>query len=95
MNEMMGDRNKNLPRLQIDAWECKELKASLKLAPVRKNSKNQIEKVKSSEKLAAHRLPLESTNMSDAFKYAICRKKWLNIVKYKSQMTFGNVAVRG
>jgi hypothetical protein len=95
MNEMMGEHNKNLPKLQIDAFECKELKASLKLAPVRKNSRNQIEKVKSSEKLAAHRLPMESTNMSDAFKYLICRKKWLNIVKYKKQMAFGSVSVRG
>jgi hypothetical protein len=95
MNEMMGERNKNLPRLQIDAYECKELRASLKLAPVRKNSKGQIEKVKSSEKLAPHRLPMESTNMSDAFKYLMCRKKWLNIVKHKKQMAFGSVAIRG
>lgn len=95
MNEVMGERNKNLPQLQIDAYECKELRASLKLAPVRKNSRNQIEKVKSSEKLAAHRLPMESTNMSDAFKYLLCRKKWLNIVKYKKQMAFSDVKVRG
>lgn len=95
MNELMAERNRNLPRLQIDMHECRELRASLKLAPVRKNSKGQIEKVKSSEKLAIHRLPLESTNMSDAFKYFMCRKKWLNIVKYKNTQSFGSVSVRG
>jgi len=94
MNELMGRRNKNLPEIQIDAYECKELRSSLNLAPVKKNSKGQIEKIKTSEKLAIHRLPMESTNMSDAFKYLVCRKKWLNIVKYKKQMSFGDVSIR-
>lgn len=96
MNELMSGRNKYLPDLLIDAHECKELKSSLELAPVEKDSRGNIKKIKSSEKLAAHRLPSESTNFSDAFKYLLCRKKYLNIVKHRK--TFHNlsdVRVRG
>jgi hypothetical protein len=95
MNEMMGENNRNLPKIMIDAFECKELIASIKLAPMIKNSKGMIEKVKKSEKLPVHRLPLESTNMSDAFKYLICRKNWLAIVRHKKRQSMGNVSIRG
>lgn len=96
MNELMSGRNPNLPDLMIDAHECKELKSSLELAPVEKDSRGNIKKIKSSEKLASHRLPAESTNFSDAFKYLLCRKKYLNIVKHRKTFNqLGEVKVRG
>lgn len=89
MNVLMGEKNSKLPKLQIDQNECKELKCSLELAPLDKNAKGQLIKVKKSEKLSLQRLPLESTNMSDAFKYLLCRPKYLNVVKSK-RLGFGS-----
>jgi len=94
MNEFMGGKNKDLPRLWIDGNECKCLKSSLELAKVRKNAKGEIEKVKSSEKLSPHRLAMESTNFSDAFKYYLCRRKYMAIVNKKRRAKMGSVGIR-
>jgi hypothetical protein len=82
MNQMMGEKNSKLPRLLIDRHECPRLKSSLELAPLIKD-KGKIKKEKKSEKLPLKRLPHESTNMSDAFKYLICRRKYMLIAKQK------------
>lgn len=96
MNELMSGRNQHLPDLLVDAHECRELKSSLELAPVIKDGRGNVKKDKSSEKLASHRLPAESTNLSDAFKYLMCRKKYLKIVKHRRSFTsIGEVKVRG
>jgi len=87
MNVIMNETNPNLPKISIDKNECKVLKSSLELAPVIKkigsNGQTRIVKDKSSEKKSIERLPLESTNMSDAFKYLVMRKKWIHIFKSK------------
>lgn len=89
-NLMMGEKNPRLPKLLIDRFECRELVSSLKLAPVAKDSRGKIIKIKTSEKVKdIKRLPLESTNMSDAFKYFICRKNYLKIAKQKKHSTAG------
>lgn len=89
-NQMMGEKNPRLPRLLIDRFECPRLVSSLRLAPLSKDSKGNIIKVKTSEKVKGiKRLPLESTNMSDAFKYLICRKKFIKIAKQKKHSTAG------
>lgn len=93
MIELMAERNKLLPLLQIDAHECRELASSLRRAPVTKNSKGEIQKVKKSEKLAAHRLPMESTNYSDAFKYLMCRRKYLAAIRNRKPMNLGDAGV--
>lgn len=96
MNELMSGRNKYLPELLIDAHECKELKSSLEIAPIEKDSRGNIKKIKTSEKLATHRLPTESTNFSDAFKYLLCRKKYLKIVKHRRSFSpMADVTIRG
>ncbi|HBZ67589.1 MAG TPA: hypothetical protein DEO70_12195 [Bacteroidales bacterium] len=95
MIEMMSGRNQHLPKLLIDLYECPRLRSSLQLAPMEKDSKGNIKKVKKSEKLPLLRLPMESTNPSDAFKYLMCRPKWLAIVKGRRQVTVGSVKVRG
>ena len=95
MNELMSGRNKHLPDLQIDLHECRELKSSLEIAPLTKDGRGNIKKDKRSEKLDPKRLPMESTNFSDAFKYLLCRKKYLKIVKSKHSISsFGDVSVR-
>jgi len=89
-NQMMGEKNPRLPRLLIDRFECPRLVSSLRLAPLSKDSKGNIIKIKTSEKVKdIKRLPLESTNMSDAFKYFVCRKKYLKIAKQKKHSTAG------
>jgi hypothetical protein len=92
MNIMMGEKDKRLPRLLIDKFECKELKSQLELTPVTKSSKGEIQKVKTGDKLPPLRLALESTNFCDAFKYLLCRQKWLAIAKQKKGLTFGSMS---
>jgi len=96
MNELMSNRNRALPSLLIDAHECRNLKSSLELAPLIKDGRGNIRKDKSSERLAPHRLPSESTNFSDAFKYLLCRKHWLKLVQHRrTPSQVGDVRVRG
>lgn len=90
MIDMMSNRNSKLPRLLIDMYECRELKSSIENAPLRK-VQNKLKKDKRSEQLPAHRLPMESTNMSDAFKYFVCRPHYLNISKMKRKASFGSI----
>lgn len=89
-NQMMGEKNHQLPKLLIDKFECPRVVSSIRLAPLGKDSKGNIIKVKTSEKLKdIKRLPLESTNMSDAVKYLICRKRYLKLAKQKKISTAG------
>lgn len=84
MSEMMDEQNPRLPKLRIDQFNCKELKSSLELARMLPGTgKEKVQKDKSSEKLPANRLPMESTNLSDALKYLICRKEWLDYARQK------------
>jgi hypothetical protein len=94
MNDLMSETNKQLPKLLIDQFSCRELKSSLEIAPLAKDSKGNIQKVKKSEKLAIHLLPLMSTNMSDAFKYLLCRPRYLTMVKSKRAVTMSDPSIR-
>lgn len=88
MELMRGDNDK-LPKLLIDAHNCKCLKSSMEKAPrgikLRRDGVKIIVKIKKSEKLAARLLPMYSTNFSDAFKYLVCRREWLKISRTKSR----------
>ncbi len=89
MMVMLGETDRRLPKIRIDEFNCRELKSSLQLAPVKAGSgKEKVMKDKSSEKLAPGRLPLESTNMSDAFKYLMCRVEWLKVSKYQESRDY-------
>jgi hypothetical protein len=94
MNIMMGEKDKRLPKLLIDQWECKELKTQLEITPTKKGPKGEILKEKKSDKLTVSRLPLESTNLTDAFDYLICRKKWLAIAMQKRTVTFSSLDIK-
>ncbi|MFZ4523277.1 MAG: hypothetical protein ACOYNC_16330 [Bacteroidales bacterium] len=93
MNIMMGEKDKRLPKLLIDKFECKELKSQLEITPVTKSGKGEIQKVKTGDKLSPSRLAMESTNLSDAFKYLLCRTKWLAIARQKRGLTFGSLNI--
>lgn len=84
MAELLPGKNPKLPRLLIDAYHAKALKCSLEITPtkiVEFKGKKRISKEKKSERLPAERLPYESTNFSDSFKYLMCRSKYLMMVK--------------
>ncbi|HAH24907.1 MAG TPA: hypothetical protein DCL77_14335 [Prolixibacteraceae bacterium] len=82
MSVMMDEQDRRLPKLRIDQFNCKELKGSMESAPSKPGSGNEkVMKDKRSEHLPAHRLPMESTNMSDALKYLLCRKEWLDYAR--------------
>src|SRR5690606_29562050 len=82
--KIMGEYYKELPKLKIDKFQCRELKSSLELTKTkvgknRRTGSSTIHKDKTSEKLALDKLPLYSTNMSDAFKYLMYRPEWVNL----------------
>jgi hypothetical protein len=91
MNIMMSEKDKRLPKLLIDMFECRELKNQLEITPVTKSTKNEIQKVKKGDKLPSARLAMESTNFTDAFKYLLCRPKWVAIAKQKKGLTFSSM----
>jgi hypothetical protein len=78
---LMGETVPGLPKLKIDQFQCKCLKSSLELTKIKvkvdiKGSRS-IQKDKSSEKLPMHLRPMFSTNFSDAFKYLIYRRAFV------------------
>jgi len=84
MAQLLPGTNPKLPKLLIDQYHARSLKYSLEAAPtkvVEYRGKKRISKDKSSEKLPIERLPFESTNFSDAFKYLMCRPQWMQLTK--------------
>jgi len=84
--KFMGEYYNTIPKLKIDRYQCRELKSSLELAKtkMKKNTRTgstETLKDKSSEALPLAKLPMYSTNYSDAFKYLMWRKKWVKITQ--------------
>jgi len=84
MMELMSGRNKLLPILEIDRTNCPYLKIQLESIPTKVSTSKSMDsfvvKEKKGDKLPVHRLPKESSNMTDAFKYLMCRKVWLRLI---------------
>ncbi|MBD3630512.1 hypothetical protein [Cyclobacterium sp.] len=98
MQELFQEHNRKLPRVLIDYFHCKPLRCSLQLAKTKKRTergRNIVAKDKNSEKLPIHRLPLESTNPSDSFKYLMMRKTWRRHVRGARKPEVGDASVRG
>ena len=98
MLEFMTGDNKALPILLIDAVNCKEAVSSIEKAPAGIRYKGQqkiVYKIKKSEKLAPKKLPMLSTNFSDAFKYLMMRKRYRNAIKGKGKPSSANPYVPG
>lgn len=88
MSEIFSGHNVHLPNVLIDMYHAKPLKCSLEIAPtkiVEFKGKKRVSKDKRSEGLPANRLPYESTNFSDSFKYLMMRKKWVKWTKVKGR----------
>lgn len=88
MKQVLQETVEGLPKIKIDQYQCRSLKSSLELTKLitKKNTKTggtEIHKDKSSESLPLHKLPMQSTNFSDAFKYLLYRKKWAKLIGYK------------
>lgn len=85
MMELMSGNNKHLPKLLIDRTNCPCLKAQLEKTPAKiangPKSNGLVVKQKKGDGLPAHRLPKESTNFTDAFKYLLCRKTFMQHLK--------------
>lgn len=70
--------------LLIDAQNCPNLKAEMENTPIvvvedKRTGRKDIRKEKKGDKLSTARLPQESTNLTDALKYLIMRRQWVNI----------------
>lgn len=88
--QFMGEAHKELPKLKIDKFQCKHLKSSMELTKILVKSKNgskSIHKDKSSEKLPLNSRPMFSTNFSDAFKYLVCRRDFMEYTSSGSGFT--------
>ena len=81
MLEMLSGNNKKLPKVLIDSNTCAPVKASLenaeKIERVDRHGSKTLHKNKTSERFNWKRLPMESTNPSDAVKYYMCRPSYL------------------
>lgn len=91
--EMMSGKNKQLPFLIIDKYNCPCWKSSMeraeKIIRQDKNGTKTVHKDKSSEKLSDEQLPMKSTNMSDAGKYLLCRPEYLEKLDGNSILLLG------
>ncbi len=80
MLQLLGETCPSLPSIQVDAINCKEMVSSIELAKAEvtwSGDAKIVRKVKKSEKLDIKKLPMLSTNFSDAWKYLMMRKDWL------------------
>lgn len=87
MHELMAGTNPLLPTLLVDALNCPEMISSIELAKAEvkyRGNMKLVGKVKKSEKLPVKKLPRFSTNYSDAFKYLMMRKNWINATRKKA-----------
>ena len=99
MQDLFSGSNPKLPNIEIDFFEAKHLKASLENARTKivpnKAKASVTTKDKTSEKLPIHRLPLESTNPSDSFKYLMMRREWRNLIKHRAVQNISDSSVVG
>jgi hypothetical protein len=78
-----GLLNAKLFEVLIDQYNCPNLKAEMENTPtlITKDKFNHdvIRKAKNGDKVPVDRLAKESTNLTDAFKYLMMRKSWMNV----------------
>ena len=79
MDLLSGNLERTLFILLIDQHNCPNLKSEMEVTETkvatRPDSSSVIVKQKTGDKLPAHRLPKESTNLTDALKYFTLRKE--------------------
>ena len=96
MLEFMKGENPRLPILLVDEVNCPEMVSSIERAKAMMRFSRGVKyvaKIKKSEKLEAKKLPRLSTNFSDAFKYLMMRRQWLELSKIKDYAALRNSAL--
>jgi len=92
VNQILSGTNPKLPLLLIPNGQCMELKSSMKLSKqiikIDKEGVKTIHKNKTSEKLSLKKLPMQSTNMSDALKYLLCRPVYLEYYRSPNSSSY-------
>lgn len=85
MDLLSGNLARSLFTLLIDQYNCPNLKSEMEVTQTkvatRPDNSSMIVKEKTGDKLPAHRLPKESTNLTDALKYFILRKEVIRVWK--------------
>jgi hypothetical protein len=88
---LMGETTHGLVKLKIDKFQCKCLKSSLELTKIKikidVRGSRTLHKDKSSESLPILLRPMYSTNFSDAFKYLVYRRNFVDQVNTHSQFS--------
>jgi hypothetical protein len=83
MDLLSGNLERNLFLLLIDQYNCPNLMSEMEVTETKiasgPNSASLIVKQKTGDKLPTHRLPKESTNLTDALKYFILRKEYIRV----------------
>lgn len=89
MDMILSESNPKLPKVRMELYGCKEPKSSMELAKIEiktgRNGTKSVHKNKTSESLPREKLPMNSTNASDAVKYYYCRPDWLEVVAFKEE----------
>ncbi|KAA6342256.1 hypothetical protein EZS27_009986 [termite gut metagenome] len=80
---LFGNLARLLFSLEIDQHNCANLKSEMEVTKTKvatgRDTSGLIVKEKTGDKLPTHRLPRESTNLTDALKYLILRKEWIKM----------------
>lgn len=84
MDLLSGNLARNLFTLLIDQYNCPNLKSEMEVTgtAIKNNEKTGTSitvKLKTGDKLPTHRLPKESTNLTDALKYFTMRKEFVRV----------------
>ena len=88
MDLLSGNLEAKLYRLLIDQHNCPNLKSEMEVTRTKakvneRDNTTQIVKEKTGDKLPTHRLPKESTNLTDALKYFILRPEVIRMWQSK------------
>ena len=92
MDLLPGHLEAKLYRLLIDQHNCPNLKSEMEVTRTKaktdeRTGSTQIVKEKTGDKLPTHRLPRESTNLTDALKYFILRKDTIRMWQSKGAVS--------
>ena len=90
---MAGNLQRRLFTLKIDQYNCRNLKSEMEVTKTKsvtdRSGASMVVKEKTGDKLPTARLPKESTNLTDAFKYLMMRKEWLRVWQSKGAAYIG------
>ena len=92
MDLLSGNLEAKLYRLLIDQHNCPNLKSEMEVTRTKakvneRDNTTQIVKEKTGDKLPTHRLPKESTNLTDALKYFVLRPEVIRMWQSKGSVS--------